>query len=57
MLADGLGTKVNDEGIAYYNNLINALLDKGMKFLYLISLYMQQVTYSETLLLQVLSLM
>ncbi|MCL7047807.1 hypothetical protein MKW94_004036 [Papaver nudicaule] len=28
---DGLGTKVNEEGIAYYNNLINALLDKGMQ--------------------------
>ncbi|KAL6338495.1 hypothetical protein AAG906_020592 [Vitis piasezkii] len=28
---DGLGTKVNDEGIAYYNNLINALLDKGIE--------------------------
>lgn len=34
MIADGLGTKVNDEGIAYYNNVINALLDKG-KYLYL----------------------
>ncbi|RZC64069.1 hypothetical protein C5167_025836 [Papaver somniferum] len=28
---DGLGTKVNEKGIAYYNNLINALLDKGMQ--------------------------
>ncbi|RZC93441.1 hypothetical protein C5167_026051 [Papaver somniferum] len=28
---DGLGTKVNEEGIAYYNNLIDALLDKGMQ--------------------------
>ncbi|MCL7021725.1 hypothetical protein MKW94_025448 [Papaver nudicaule] len=28
---DGLGTKVNEEGIAYYNNLINALLDKGIQ--------------------------
>ncbi|KAI3935266.1 hypothetical protein MKW92_013254 [Papaver armeniacum] len=28
---DGLGTKVNEEGIAYYNNLINALLDKGLQ--------------------------
>ncbi|KAI3887997.1 hypothetical protein MKW92_021359 [Papaver armeniacum] len=28
---DGLGTKVNEEGITYYNNLINALLDKGMQ--------------------------
>ncbi|KAI3940730.1 hypothetical protein MKW98_030049 [Papaver atlanticum] len=27
---DGLGTEVNEEGITYYNNLINALLDKGM---------------------------
>lgn len=30
-LADGLGTKVNEEGIAYYNNLINSLLEKGTK--------------------------
>ncbi|XP_041021195.1 beta-glucosidase 42 [Juglans microcarpa x Juglans regia] len=28
---DGLGTKVNDEGIAYYNNVINALLEKGIQ--------------------------
>ncbi|KAI3888000.1 hypothetical protein MKW92_021362 [Papaver armeniacum] len=28
---DGLGTQANDEGIAYYNNLINALLDKGIQ--------------------------
>ncbi|GAB4835342.1 Beta-glucosidase 42 [Ancistrocladus abbreviatus] len=28
---DGLGTKVNDEGISYYNNLINALLEKGIQ--------------------------
>lgn len=28
---DGMGTKVNDEGITYYNNLINGLLDKGIK--------------------------
>ncbi|CAO2837470.1 unnamed protein product [Amaranthus hypochondriacus] len=28
---DGLGTKVNDEGIRYYNNLINALLEKGIQ--------------------------
>ncbi|XP_026389820.1 beta-glucosidase 42-like isoform X1 [Papaver somniferum] len=28
---DGLGTEVNEEGITYYNNLINALLDKGMQ--------------------------
>jgi beta-glucosidase len=32
MLADGLGTKVNDEGIAFYNNVINALLEKGMNY-------------------------
>jgi beta-glucosidase len=36
IIADGLGTKVNDEGITYYNNVINALLEKGIK-LYLIS--------------------
>ncbi|XP_057960576.1 beta-glucosidase 42 isoform X2 [Malania oleifera] len=27
---DGLGTKVNDEGVAYYNNVIDALLEKGI---------------------------
>ncbi|KAK6136365.1 hypothetical protein DH2020_029895 [Rehmannia glutinosa] len=29
---DGLGTKVNLEGIRHYNNLINALIDKGMPY-------------------------
>ncbi|XP_052198187.1 beta-glucosidase 42 isoform X2 [Diospyros lotus] len=28
---DGLGTKINEEGIAYYNNVINALLLKGIQ--------------------------
>ncbi|CAM8963134.1 unnamed protein product [Rhodiola kirilowii] len=28
---DGLGTRVNEEGIAYYNNLINALIEKGIQ--------------------------
>ncbi|KAH9622775.1 hypothetical protein KSS87_007371 [Heliosperma pusillum] len=28
---DGLGTKVNNEGINYYNNLINALLERGIQ--------------------------
>ncbi|KAK4385785.1 Beta-glucosidase 42 [Sesamum angolense] len=32
--ADGLGTKVNIEGIRHYNNVINALLDKGMKLVF-----------------------
>lgn len=35
LLTDGLGTNINEEGIAYYNNIINALLEKGLKsFLY-----------------------
>ncbi|CAJ2639071.1 beta-glucosidase 42 [Trifolium pratense] len=28
---DGLGTKVNEEGITFYNNVINALLDRGIQ--------------------------
>ncbi|XVE62142.1 hypothetical protein DITRI_Ditri06bG0095100 [Diplodiscus trichospermus] len=28
---DGLGTKVNEEGITFYNNLIDALLQKGIE--------------------------
>ncbi|XP_004514568.1 beta-glucosidase 42 [Cicer arietinum] len=28
---DGLGTKVNDEGITFYNNIINALLERGIQ--------------------------
>ncbi|PON55408.1 Glycoside hydrolase [Parasponia andersonii] len=28
---DGLGTKVNEEGISYYNNVINALLERGIQ--------------------------
>ncbi|XVF41408.1 hypothetical protein PTKIN_Ptkin01aG0277600 [Pterospermum kingtungense] len=28
---DGLGTKVNNEGITFYNNLINTLLEKGIQ--------------------------
>ncbi|RZS14081.1 hypothetical protein BHM03_00045744 [Ensete ventricosum] len=31
MLADGLGTKINEDGITYYNNLINCLLEKGIQ--------------------------
>jgi len=27
---DGLGTEVNEEGIAFYNDLINTLLEKGI---------------------------
>ncbi|KAL6279024.1 hypothetical protein ACE6H2_022625 [Prunus campanulata] len=28
---DGLGTKANEEGISYYNNVINNLLEKGIQ--------------------------
>ncbi|TYJ46567.1 hypothetical protein E1A91_A02G128700v1 [Gossypium mustelinum] len=28
---DGVGTKVNEEGIAFYSNLINALIEKGIQ--------------------------
>ncbi|XP_058094328.1 beta-glucosidase 42 [Magnolia sinica] len=28
---DGMGTKINEEGIAYYNNLIDTLLEKGIQ--------------------------
>ncbi|KAF3581041.1 hypothetical protein DY000_02033339 [Brassica cretica] len=28
---DGLGTEVNEEGVAFYNNLINSLLEKGIE--------------------------
>ncbi|KAH0853835.1 hypothetical protein HID58_092823 [Brassica napus] len=28
---DGLGTEVNEEGIAFYNNIINSLLEKGIQ--------------------------
>jgi beta-glucosidase len=28
---DGLGTEVNEEGIAFYNDLINTLLEKGIQ--------------------------
>lgn len=28
--ADGTGTKINEAGITYYNNLIDALLEKGV---------------------------
>lgn len=27
---DGLGTEVNEEGVAFYNNIINTLLEKGI---------------------------
>lgn len=29
LIADGLSSRVNKEGIAYYNNLIDGLLKKG----------------------------
>lgn len=28
---DGLGKEINEDGIAYYNNLVNALLEKGIQ--------------------------
>ncbi|KAJ4810412.1 Beta-glucosidase [Rhynchospora pubera] len=28
---DGLGTKINEEGVTFYNNLINFMLDKGLQ--------------------------
>ncbi|KAK9138968.1 hypothetical protein Sjap_009562 [Stephania japonica] len=28
---DGLGNKINEDGIKYYNNLINALLERGVE--------------------------
>ncbi|KAI8555998.1 hypothetical protein RHMOL_Rhmol05G0218600 [Rhododendron molle] len=28
---DGLGTKINEEGLTYYNNVINALLERGIQ--------------------------
>ncbi|KAK7323431.1 hypothetical protein VNO77_26903 [Canavalia gladiata] len=31
LFPDGLGTKVNDEGITFYNNIINALLERGIQ--------------------------
>jgi beta-glucosidase len=27
---DGLGTEINKEGVAFYNNLINFMLEKGI---------------------------
>jgi len=46
---DGLGTKINDEGITFYNNIINALLERGkicMQLLYLIFLSIKKVILS-----------
>ncbi|KAE8725194.1 Beta-glucosidase 42 [Hibiscus syriacus] len=31
IITDGLGTKVNEEGIAFYNNVIDTLLEKGIE--------------------------
>ncbi|KAF4353932.1 hypothetical protein F8388_008570 [Cannabis sativa] len=36
---DGLGTNVNEEGIGYYNNLINALLHKDIDLEVYVTLY------------------
>lgn len=30
MGVDSLGTNVNDEGVTFYNNIINALLERGI---------------------------
>jgi len=32
MGVDGLGTNINAEGIRFYNNIINALLEKGIVY-------------------------
>lgn len=29
---DGIGPEVNKEGVAYYNKVINGLLEKGMRY-------------------------
>jgi len=53
MGVDGLGTKVNDEGIAFYNNVINALLERGIvciKLLYLNFLSLLSTVYIKLLL-------
>ncbi|BAT93484.1 hypothetical protein VIGAN_07245200, partial [Vigna angularis var. angularis] len=31
IFSDGLGTKINDEGITFYNNIINSLLERGIQ--------------------------
>ena len=50
MWSDGLGKEVNEEGIAYYNNLINALLEKGMNSINVLKgqVYKQQQLYMVT---------
>lgn len=30
---DGIGSEVNKEGVAYYDKVINGLLEKGMGYL------------------------
>jgi beta-glucosidase len=29
MSADGLGEKINEQGVAFYNDLINFMIEKG----------------------------
>ena len=56
ILPDGLGTKVNEQGIAHYNNIIDTLLDKGMEsFALNLLLLKTSKNNSQTMLLQVLS--
>lgn len=49
ILADGLGTQVNEKGIAYYNNVINFLLEKGFQLPLAAFAFTHQVQHLHTL--------